>query len=179
MVGVSRSTVSLLVRDIELTEEQHEALQKKNAAYSAQRTGSAAWSARCRKLRHEAQIKGRLLARRGDPLHAAGCILYWAEGDKKQHRVSLSNSDPEVLRFFATFLRTYFDVPNEKLRVHCNLFADHVEDQVRVEDFWLDVLDLPRTCLWRSTINTYSKHSAKKRKNMLPYGTCKLSVWLG
>ncbi|MEK6275897.1 MAG: hypothetical protein AABM30_11235 [Actinomycetota bacterium] len=28
----------------------------------------------------------------------------------------------------------------------------------------------------KSTINTYSKYSKKKRRNKLPYGTCRLTV---
>jgi hypothetical protein len=35
---------------------------------------------------------------------------------------------------------------------------------------------LPRSCLYKSTVNVYSKYSAKKRINRLPYGTCKLYV---
>ena len=103
-------------------------------------------------------------------------MLYWAEGSKERNNVGLSNSDPEVVRFFLAFLRAYFGVPNEKVRLQCNLFADHVERQGEIEQFWLDVLDLPRTCLTKSMVNTYSKYSLKKRMNKLPYGTCRLSV---
>ena len=106
----------------------------------------------------------------------AGCMLYWPEGDKSRHRVALSNSDPEVLRFFARFLRNYFDFPDAKFRVSCNLFADHVDRQHEVEQFWRDRLDLPRSCLRKSVVNRYSKYSQKKRMNRLPYGTCRLSV---
>jgi len=47
---------------------------------------------------------------------------------------------------------------------------------VEIEDFWLTTLGLPRTCLRKSIVNTYSKYSQKKRKNKLPYGTCALVV---
>jgi hypothetical protein len=103
-------------------------------------------------------------------------MLYWAEGDKGRRRVALSNSDPEVLRFFVSFLRTFFVVSDEKIRVWCNLFADHVERQREVEQFWLDLLELPRSCLTKSTVNVYSKYSQRKRKNRLPYGTCRVCV---
>jgi hypothetical protein len=43
-----------------------------------------------------------------------------------------------------------------------------------IEDFWLATLDLPRTCLRRSIVHVYSKYSQKKRRNKLPYGTCKI-----
>lgn len=49
-------------------------------------------------------------------------------------------------------------------------------EQSEIEGFWLELLQLPPTCLRKSTINTYSKYSKKKRRNKLPYGTCRLTV---
>lgn len=66
---------------------------------------------------------------------------------------------------------------DEKFRVTCNLFADHRVHQHEIEQFWLDCLDLPAACLRRSTVNRYSKHSQKKRRNKLPYGTCRLALY--
>jgi hypothetical protein len=103
-------------------------------------------------------------------------MLYWAEGSKGRGRAQLTNSDPEVLRLFVRFLRTYFDVPDEQFRVRCNLFADHVERQREIEAFWLDVMQLPPSCLRKSTVNVYSKYSQRKRRNLLPYGTCSVTV---
>ena len=101
-------------------------------------------------------------------------MLYWAEGDKSRGAVRLANSDPEILRLFCRFLRECYAAPVERLSITCNLFADHIERQREIEDFWLVALDLPRTCLRPSVVNVYSKYSQKKRRNKLPYGTCKL-----
>jgi hypothetical protein len=103
-------------------------------------------------------------------------MLYWAEGRKARGRVELTNSDPEVIRFFASFLRECFAVPNDRMRVACHLFADHLRRQHEVEQFWLDVAGLPRSSLRKSMVNKYSRASQRKRVNMLPYGTCKLIV---
>jgi hypothetical protein len=103
-------------------------------------------------------------------------MLYWGEGCKVRHVAQMSNADHELLRFFLEFLRTYFSVADEKVRVSCNLFADHAERQAEIERFWLDALGLPDGCLTKSTVNRYSRHSKRKRLNMLPYGTCRLSV---
>jgi len=48
---------------------------------------------------------------------------------------------------------------------------DHVERQREVEQFWLEKLELPRTCLRKSTVNVYSRYSKRRRLNKLPYGT--------
>jgi hypothetical protein len=143
------------------------------------RTGCAGSSWRVAKAlerRREAQDRGRRAARVGDPLHAAGCMLYWAEGSRSRNAIRFTNSDPEMIRFFAGFLRKCFDVPDERFRITCNLFADHAVRQVEIEQFWLDLLKLQRTCLCKSSVNVYSRYSKKKRRNKLPYGTCRIAV---
>ena len=69
------------------------------------------------------------------------------------------NADPEVVRFFAALLRRFFEVPDERLRVACHLYADHIERQQAIEQ-----------------VNAYSRASKRKRVNMLTYGTCKLTI---
>jgi hypothetical protein len=137
--------------------------------------GRGGTSARRRAERRAYQEHGRALARRGDPLHAIGCMLYWAEGDKRRNQARLSNSDP------GSSARTWrscapISICDEEIRLACNLFADHVQRQHEIERFWLEVTGLPRSSLCNSIVNVYSKHSLKKRTNKLPYGTCRVVV---
>jgi hypothetical protein len=81
-----------------------------------------------------------------------------------------------VIRLFARFLRECFDVADDRFRVYCHLYADHVSEQRQIEDFWLATAGLPRTALRKSMVNNYSRSSQRKRFNRLPYGTCKLVV---
>ena len=103
-------------------------------------------------------------------------MLFWAEGSRSRNRVEFVNSDPAMIKFFLHFLRSCYAVPDSKVAVTCNLFADHEARQREIEDFWLGVLGLPRTRLRKSTVNRYSKYSQKKRRNKLPYGTCRITV---
>jgi hypothetical protein len=103
-------------------------------------------------------------------------MLYWAEGSRQRNQARFTNSDPEMVRLFVSFLRTYFDLEDSEIRITCNLFADHLERQHEIEQFWLDVAGLPASCLCTSTVNTYSKYSKKKRQNKLPYATCRITV---
>lgn len=103
-------------------------------------------------------------------------MLFWAEGSKQRNTIEFVNSDPAMVAFFLRFLRTCFAVKDTKVRIRCNLFADHLEGQAEIEQFWLDRLELPRGCLQTSVVNRYSKYSKKKRRNKLPYGTCRLRV---
>jgi transposase-like protein len=171
LLDVSPSSVSLWVRDLELTAHQRHYLDQR-ARFLRIEGRREYW----RERRRTFQDHGRHLARQRDAFHAAGCMLYWAEGSKSRNVAQICNADPEVLRFFARFLRMYFDVSDDKFRVTCNLFADHIERQTEIERFWLRTLELPALSLCRSMVNVYSKYSQKKRRNKLPYGTCRVSV---
>jgi transposase len=67
LVGVSRSSVSLWVRDIELTAEQIQALRLRDARFNAHRNGSAANAEKARARRAQFQERGRELARGAAP----------------------------------------------------------------------------------------------------------------
>ena len=103
-------------------------------------------------------------------------MLYWAEGSKARNIVRLVNSDVELLKLFVEFLRREFDVARDSITLRCNLFADHLDRQREVEQYWLDRLGLPASSLRKSHVNVYSKYSQKKHKNKLPYGTCEVSA---
>ena len=176
LVGVAPSSVSLWVRDIPLTADQLESLRQRNPAYNRQLRGANRNAERGRARRLEYQEEGRERARRGDALHVAGVMLYWAEGSKSRNSVQFVNSDPVMTRFFVDFLRMCHSVSDDDFRIDCNLFADHLERQREIERFWLDILELPPACLRKSKVNVYSKYSQKKRQNKLPYGTVRVCV---
>jgi hypothetical protein len=176
LLSVSKSSVSLWVRDIELTEEQHAALQARNVLHDRQCLARAAMSAKARARRIGWQREGRRRARTLGHRYAGGCMLYWAEGSRSRNKIVFTNSDPEMARFFVGFVREFFDADSERFRLTCNLFADHEARQREIEAFWLDTVGLPRRCLCKSTVNRYSRYSQKKRKNKLPYGTCRVVV---
>ena len=176
LLGVSTSSVSHWVRDIELTDAQHAALQARNGLHERQLLAHAAMAAKARARRSAAQQEGRRRARILNHRYIGGCMLYWAEGSRNRNKIVFTNSDPAMARFFVDFIRDFFDVGSERFRLTCNLFADHEARQREIEDFWLSTLGLPRSCLCKSTVNHYSRDSQKKRKNKLPYGTCRVVV---
>jgi transcriptional regulator with XRE-family HTH domain len=174
LLSVARSSVSRWVKDVQLEDAQRRALAARVTEGRLQAAERKAQAARL--VRAEYQREGRRLAHDRDASYAAGCMLYWAEGEKNRCKLSVSNSDVELLRFFVRFVRDHFDVPNDKMRIHCHLFADHLERQQEIEHFWMTALGLPHVRLGKSVVNTYSKYSQKKRRNKLPYGTCKLTI---
>ncbi len=173
-LGVSRSSVSLWVRDVRLGPDELSRLVERTRLGPLVAGKRKADAARQQRLVYQGE--GRRLARERGASYAAGCMLYWAEGSKQRNTVKLTNADPEVVAFFARFLRTEFGVDHGKMSIRCNLFADHIERPREIEDFWLSRLELPRASLRRSIVNVYSKYSQKKRVNKLQYGTCALMV---
>jgi len=174
-LGVSKSSASLWVRDIELTPEQQQALVDRNPAYNRQLSGWTKMAARRRAERVAFQEDGRRRARRRDP-DVAGCMLYWAEGTKARNQLQFTNSDPVMARFFVDFLKKYFDLPGDQIRITCHLYADQLETQTKIEQYWLEALGLPSTSLRKSVVNVYSKYSKRKRVGNLPFGTCRVVV---
>jgi predicted transcriptional regulator len=134
-LGVSRSSVSLWVREIELTEEQVITLRTSERYVESKKHGAEANAAKHRELRRAYQQMGRLKAREGSPLHHAGCMLYWAEGEKSKNTVNFVNSDPNMMLLFVRFLREEMQVADDKIsiRIHCH--TSDVDEIERIESF--------------------------------------------
>ena len=106
-LNVSRGSVSLWVRDIPLTEKQQQQL----APRSPLRMGiyhevAARKRNRAEVIRKEYQATGvASVKQRGVDLYVAGCMLYWGEGTKDRNSLCITNSDPDMVRFFMRFIR--------------------------------------------------------------------------
>jgi transposase-like protein len=174
-LGVSPSSVSCWVADIELTAEQVAALQTSNARLNAQRIGTRRASAKARARRLVAQLQGRFMAARGSELHQLGCMLYWAEGSKYRNRAVFTNADADMVSLFLRFLRECYDVPDERLTLTVNVHLGNGLSLAEVEEWWLDRLGLPASCLRQASVNRVSRASQRKRRT-LPYGTVRLAV---
>ena len=168
------SSVSLWVRDIVLTADQEAHLRSLNPRYNNQLRGGTGRRESARRIREAAQQQGREMARAGDPLHQAGCLLHWAEGSKSRSTTRLTNSDPDLLRLFRRFLRECYDIPDERITLTGNF---HLGNGLTVEEiygYWLTTLDLPPSALRKPSIVPPSSDLLKRRR--LPYGTVSLTI---
>jgi hypothetical protein len=169
---LAQSTVSGWVRDVPLTEEQRWRLA---ARTDRQRAGLLTNTRRAREARLEAQALGRLVARVGEPLHQAGCMLYWAEGSKQRNAVVFTNSDDDMMRFFQRFLRECYGVKDEQLRLSVNCFLNNGKTLEEIEAWWLRRLGLPASSLTKATVNRPSSASKGIRRPLV-HGTARLTV---
>ena len=176
-LGVSQSTVSIWVRDIELTPLQIEFNRRRATGFRA-----GGWTKRRRAQRAWFQLEGRRRARGGEPLHIAGCMLYWAEGSKNRNTVHLANSDPAMMEFFVRFLRECFGLTSEDFTFSINAYTNNGLTIDEIELFWMDRLGLSRRCARKHQTNHYPTSSSGKKRAKLPYGVCSLrvkrSTWL-
>jgi hypothetical protein len=179
-LGVSPTTVLLWTRDIELTEEQRQwNLRRPGGPRDpiAVKARAAAWRKRNQSRRRDYQAEGRTHARNKNPLHMAGCMLYWAEGAKGRNTLKLANSDTNLIRFFCRFVREVFDVPTDAFSVRLNVYMNNGLTIDEIENHWLESLDLPRSCLRKHSLDSMPTSSSGRRKNKLPYGVCTVSVY--
>jgi hypothetical protein len=178
-LGVSVGSAFLWTRDIELTAEQLERNRRGPGGPQNpenQRRRAAAWVARSREARLQSQLDGRAAVREGNPLHLAGCMLYWAEGAKARNAIKFSNSDPRMLVLFRRFLTEALAIEIDEIVMTLNVYTNNGLSIEEIETYWLDLLDLPRSSVQKHTVNHMPTSSSGRAKNRLPYGVCTLRV---
>lgn len=165
-VGVSKSSVSLWVRDISLTNEQKEKLQLRDNAYIKH-------SENFRNKRREFQKEGRKNCNKFDSDYAFGCALFWGEGNKNKNCVRITNSDEKMLIFFVKFLKKYFQVKKEDFSIYIQYYENDDLSFDEICNYWCNTLSLPKTCLRKATMKGKYYTNAK---NKHPYGICSVCV---
>jgi transcriptional regulator with XRE-family HTH domain len=171
-LGVSPSSVHLWTRDIEIA-PIHKARNMKRSRQAFSQT----WRQLHRDRRTGFQLEGRIAASARDPIHMAGCMLYWAEGAKRRGTLRLTNSDVNMMVFFRRFLTSCFGVQPQALILSLHVYTGNGLSIREIEDHWLRALDLPRTSLRKHSLNPLPTSSSGKKPNKLPYGVCSLSLY--
>jgi len=170
---VSKGSVSSWVRDIHLSDEQAARLKAKQKNWGGKNSGARQNQDQAREQRRAYQEAGREHARAGSVLHLTGCMLYWAEGAKSRNGIYFANSDPQMMLLFMRFLREELYVVDGqiKLLIHCH--TNNPDEIQRIERFWLEILELPRSSLSKTSY----KQGSATRKNILANGVCSIRVY--
>ena len=170
-LGVSKSSVSLWVRDIKLTPEQIQKLEQKNPIYNNQLCGASKRQEKAREIRLSYQDAGKLKSKENNLLHHAGCMLYWAEGTKSKNQCRFTNSDPEMIKLFIRFLRECYDVTNDKITITINCYTTNGLSMQDIENYWLSILQLDNSSIRKGQENINPRSTAHKIKhNKFVYG---------
>lgn len=176
-LDVSPASAFNWTRDIPLTQNQIDFNNGRGipADSAIVNTRARTWAKKNRDRRAGFQLEGRWRAVDGDPLHKAGCMLYWAEGAKDRNCATFCNSDVHMVRFFARFIRECFGMGSEDFSLSLNVYLGNGLTIEEIEDHWLSALDLPRSSLRKHQINNFPTSSSGAKRN-LPYGVCTLRV---
>jgi predicted DNA-binding protein YlxM (UPF0122 family) len=172
---VAKSSISVWVRDIGLTDEQLQAFKdEQHLRLVSQNKGAKANRERALKERMALQEMGRERARKSpSKLFVMGCLLYWTEGAKDRTQLDFVNSDANMIRIFGQFLRQEFEVPDERFTLIIQCYTDDIAEQTTMKQFWLLLLHLPQDCAVRFVL----KHNDSQRYRQLNNGICTIRIF--
>ena len=135
-LGVSKGSVSLWTRDVPFVPKPGRRGRQRGPT-----TRQQAKAAEIERLLAEGRDRIGDLSDRD--LLIAGAALYAGEGFKRDGTAGMANNDPRLLLMFATWLRAFFDIDEERLRVR--LYLHDGLDLDTAERFWSETLGIPRT----------------------------------
>lgn len=172
---IAPSSASIWVRDVVLTAQQRQRLNRKGHSIDAIEKRRIVRIGRT-KQRHQGLMDsaGRMIRNITQrELWLIGVALYWGEGSKTNHGAArVANSDPAVIQIMMRFFREVCKVPEEKFSGDVHTFS-HLNAKT-AESYWSGVSGIERSKFYK----TYSKPSiaSKNKKDSLPYGTFQIYV---
>lgn len=171
-VKVSKASISLWLRDIELTSKQKKKLLK--GREKSRYAGAKAKQTQRIKITEEIIIAGKkeftLLVKK--PLFLSGLLLYWAEGDKnRSERVKFTNSDETMIILMMRWFREICNTPEEKFRI--SVHVHNLHRNLNAKDYWAKITNVSKKQFYK----IYVKQSTlQQRRNILYNGTCGITV---
>jgi len=172
LINVSKSTISLWLQDIELTEKQKAKLKgRQRAGYGGAKANHKKRIESTKQIILDAKKEIQNLIK--NPLFLSGLMLYWAEGDKAEtwENVKFSNSDPQMIKIMMKWFRGACKVPENKFRICLHIHTLHCRKNI--EEYWSKITKIPVSQFYKTQIKPTS---LKQRKNKLYNGTCAIYV---
>lgn len=170
-INVSKSTLSLWLRDIPLTEQQRNNLKGRNKSrYLGSKKNQQKRIELTKKIISESKDEAKMLI--NNKLLLVGLMLYWAEGTKRGGEIiSFSNSDPNMIKLMMRWFRKICLVPEEKFRIQIHAHTLHRKKDIK--NYWSEITKIPLKQFHKLIIK---ETSLRHRKNKLYYGTCCIRI---
>jgi len=135
-LGVSKSSVSLWVRDVPFTPSKRRT--------GPQRRLHPAYEAKLLQIATLDLVGVRRIGTLDEEAFlAAGVALYAGEGAKTDGSVKFANTDPAMVRFFCAWLRRFFAIDETRLRVR--VYLHDGLDLTAAQAHWSEVTGVPLT----------------------------------
>jgi hypothetical protein len=180
-VAVSKSTLSLWLRDIQLTSLGSRRLSERR--HVAQLKGGA--SRRKQRIEKTSSIVAASKTQVGSlsvrELWLIGLALYWAEGSKEKpystaSGIIFSNSDPAMIRFFVYWLQKCCRVPKSRIYAHLYIHEYQRNSVRQAKRYWTQQGALSTDQI---TGVYFKKHNVQTKRHSFKqdyYGTLRVRV---
>lgn len=173
-LGIAKGTLSNWLKNLPLSEEQSLLLTKnKNLSrdLAIEKYRTTRHSQRLDKLKRILSEQEKILFPLTEKeLFVAGLFLYWGEGGKDRGQLTVSNTNPKVVKFALFWMTHILKIPVYKIKVALHLYKDM--DIKKSIAYWSETLDLPKDQFNKPYIKK-SNREGLTYKNF-GYGTCKL-----
>ncbi len=185
---VSKSTLSEWLKDIILSDLAKNKILKRSKEKSFQgllkrnKNQTTLAIKRRDKIRKLATLEIKDISSKD--LFFIGLALYWAEGYKQPirkngrevtyHPISLTNSDPNLIKIFLRFLREFCKVPEEKIKIGLRIFK-HLNEK-EVISFWTKITGIPEKNFQKTYLGISKSSMGKRPYNRLPYGIIQIRI---
>lgn len=172
-VPISKSTLSLWLRDIKLTPEQSKRLYVTLRQQNGYRQAKLMQQKReDRRNNTITQAEKEFTQLKANSFFLSGLMLYWAEGDKTEKGlVKFSNSNPSMILFMVKWFTDICAVPKEKIKIE--LHIHELLHQKDTETYWSNLTAIPLNQFQKTQIKPTS---LGHRKKLLYNGTCALRI---
>lgn len=178
ILGISKSTLSYWLRDYPLSEQRIKELKRIGARRNEQAIEKYRETMRQKREKRLTEIyqiqKKLILPLNNREFFIAGLLLYWGEGTKcRRDGLSISNSDPSVIRFFIYWLKKSLAIPKKKIRILLHLYNDmNINNEL---NYWSKILRIPLRQFNRSYIKK-TPSARINHKGGFGHGTCNARI---
>ena len=163
-VGVAKSTLSLWLRDVPLTEKQQRALADRGPSATRANAESARANATRRRSVVQEQARAQITELSESELFVAGVVAYWAEGAKNKpwrygQGTTFINSDPGLIQLFLRWLAL---VGVEAERLQFRLMIHESADVPAALDYWSLVVGAQAQSFGKTQLKTHNPKTVRK-----------------
>lgn len=176
---VAKSTVSLWCSDIELTPQQTQRLhdQMVRLSYKGRMKGARMqYEKRLARIDYANKKGLKQINKLSDrDWLVIGLSLYWGEGSKKNRRVSISNSDPRIIKFMMNWFKEVWGIKSDRFTLYVSINKIHRDRIKDIEKYWSKITNIPITQFNKTVL---IKAKSKKNYKNFPvyYGTLTINV---
>lgn len=160
-LGVSKSTISIWVKNVILTKNAKIRLLEKST--KARLKSQATIKEKTRIKEEEAVNFSENIANSNffskESMICLCAMIWWCEGSKRETSLVFTNSDPNLIQSFLYLLRKSFDLDESKFRVLMHLHDYH--NELELKSFWSKITKIPIS-QFNKSYQKASNHAFKK-----------------